>query len=123
MKFTKQIVRQKYSITLLLFSAPSAVFAAASTLNDIEAAALELLNAVVPLLIAAAVVFFLWSVLKYINSGDNAEARAQAKALMIYGVIAIFVMVSLWGLVNVLADAFDLNDSVPVDFNDIILEM
>lgn len=122
MKFAKHIVKQKYSIILLLFATPSMVFAA-STLNDIEIAALGLLNAVVPMLIAAAVAFFLWSVLKYINSGDNAEARTQARALMVYGVIAIFVMVSLWGFVNVLKDTFDLNDNIPVDFDDIILEM
>ena len=122
MKFLKQIVKQKHSIVFLLFMIPSVVLAA-STLNDIEATALNLLNAVVPMLIAIAVVFFLWSVLKYINSGDNAETRAQARALMTYGIIAIFVMVSIWGFVGLLRDTFNLNDSVPVDFDTIILEM
>ena len=123
MKFIKQTVRQKYYLVFLLFVMPSVIFAADTTLNDIEVAALDLLNSVVPMLIAAAVAFFLWSVLKYINSGDNAEARIQARALMIYGIIAIFVMVSLWGFVNVLVETFNLEESIPVDFNDIILEI
>ncbi len=122
MKFAKYIIKQKHSIIFLLFTIPSVVFAT-GTLNDIEDAVLKLLNSVVPLLIAAAVVFFLWNVLKYINSGDNAEERTQARALMVYGIIAIFVMVSLWGFVNVLDDAFDLKKTVPVDFNDTVLEM
>ena len=116
-------MKQKYSIILLLFVMPSMVFATDTTLYDVEVAALNVLNSIVPALIAAAVTFFLWSVLKYINSGDNAEVRAQARALMIYGVIAIFVMVSLWGFVNVLVEALNLNGNLPVDFNNIILEM
>ena len=123
MKFIKQTVRQKYYLVFLLFVMPSVIFAADTTLNDIEVAALDLLNSVVPMLIAAAVAFFLWSVLKYINSGDNAETRIQARALMVYGIIAIFVMVSLWGFVNVLVETFNLEESIPVDFNDIILEI
>ena len=122
MRYIRQIIKLKYCLAVLLFTLPS-IALAASTLNDIETAALNLLNAVVPMLIAVAVVFFLWSVLKYINSGDNAEVRAQARALMIYGVIAIFVMVSIWGFVGLLRDTFNLNDSVPVDFDTIILEM
>jgi len=122
MKSSKQTNKLKYALITILVL-PSVVLAA-STLNDIESAALNILNLVVPLFIAAAVVVFLWSVLKYINSGDNAETREQAKSLMIYGVIAIFVMVSVWGLVGVLRNMFTLNGNVlPVDPNSIILEM
>ena len=122
MKFTEQTIKQRYVAIFLLFVTPS-VTIAADTLNDIEEAALDVLNAIIPLFITLAVVFFLWSVLKYVNSGDNAEKRTQARALMIHGIIAIFVMISLWGFVNILVDTLNLKESVPVDFNDVILEM
>jgi len=122
MKSSKQTNKLKCALVTVLVL-PSVVLAA-STLNEIESAALNILNLVVPLFIAAAVFVFLWSVLKYINSGDNPETRGQAKSLMIYCIVAIFVMVSVWGLVGVLRNMFTLNGNVlPVDPNSIILEM
>lgn len=122
MKLINQTNKLKYSLALIFLSLPSIV-AAASTLNNIENAVLNILNSVIPLFIVVAVVFFLWTVLKYINSGDNAETRAQARSLMIYGIVAIFVMVSVWGLVGVLRNMFTLNGNLPVDFNTLTPEM
>ena len=122
MKYMKNLLKQKYYLFLIFFTAPSVVFAA-GTLNDVEDAILSLLNSIIPLFLALAVTFFIWNVLKYINSGDNAELREQARAMMIYGIVAIFVLVSIWGFVDVLVDAFNLNNNVPVNFGDIILEM
>ncbi len=44
-----------------------------------------------------------------INAGDE-TARTEARNIMIWGIIALFVMVSVWGLVNVLDDTFGLDD-------------
>lgn len=123
MKFIKQVIKVRYALVVLFLTSPVFVIAA-GTLNDIEEAVLELLNSIIPMFVAAAVVFFLWSVLKYVNSGDNAEVRIQARALMVYGVVAIFVLVSVWGLVGLLENVFNLdNSNLPVNPNDIILEM
>lgn len=74
----------------------------------------NVLKAVVPLLIALAVVFFLWGVLKFVTAGGDEEKRAQGRDTMIYGIIAIFVMVSVWGLVKILEDTFKVgNKPVP----------
>ena len=116
----KLIRKTKYYFIGLLFTIPFTVFAA-STLIDIEVAVLSVLNKTVPLFIAIAVTFFVWNVLKYVNSGDNAEERAQARAFITYSIIAIFVMVSLWGFIWVLRNMFNLSNSIPVDFNNIII--
>ena len=70
------------------------------------------LNNLVPLFIALAVAFFLWGVLQFVSSGDDEEKRKLARARMIHGVIAIFIMVSLWGLIGVLANVFNLGTTV-----------
>lgn len=59
-----------------------------------------------------AVIYFLVGVLKYIQSADNEEKRKEGTMMMTYGIIALFVMVSLWGLVGVLDRTFGLTDTV-----------
>jgi hypothetical protein len=64
----------------------------------------NLLNALVPILIALAVVWFIWNVFQFvIKEGDD---REKAKDAMIWGIVAIAVMVSVWGLVAVLTSTF-----------------
>ena len=71
-----------------------------------------ILSQAVILLIALAVVFFLYGILKYIGSGDDEESRGKSKNVMIYGIIGLFVMVSFWGIVNILINTFEL-DTAP----------
>jgi hypothetical protein len=52
------------------------------------------------------VVVFFWVLVKYIYSAGNEKPRGDGAALMMWGVIALFVMVSIWGLVAVLDNIF-----------------
>ncbi len=57
---------------------------------------------VIPFLFALALIMFIVGVLKYVKSGDNEEAREAGRGLMLFGIIALFVMTSVWGLVKIL---------------------
>ncbi len=70
----------------------------------------QVLNAVVPLLIALAVVFFVWGVVMYVVASDE-EAKTKGRDRMIYGIIGLAVIVGLWGLVNLLGNTFGLNNT------------
>lgn len=70
----------------------------------------ELLSAVVPVLIALAVVYFVWGVVSYMFGGDE-EAKKNGRGRIIYGIIGLAVIVSLWGLVNILTNTFGLTGS------------
>jgi hypothetical protein len=62
----------------------------------------DFINLLVPVLIALALVFFLWGLVSFIlNSGDE-TARDEGKKKMIWGIIALFIIVSVWGLVALL---------------------
>ena len=67
-----------------------------------------LLDRLVVLLIAFAVVWFIWNVIKYTMSEDE-EGKGKAKSQMIWGIIAIAVIVSVWGLVAILQNIFGVN--------------
>ena len=76
---------------------------------------MDFLSQAVILLIALAVVFFLYGILKYITAGDDEEKRTKMKNTMIYGIIGLFVMISFWGIVNILINTFELDTYPYVD--------
>ena len=88
--------------------------ALAATVTTLVGKIMDILNVVVPLLIAVAVVIFLFGVVKYITAGGDEEKRKESRNVMIYGIVGLFVMVAVWGLVNVLISTFGLENTVPV---------
>jgi hypothetical protein len=68
-----------------------------------------------PLLILAALVLFLFGIVKrFFWSKDDAN-KGEAGRYILWGVVALFVMVSVWGLVNLLRGSFNLdNSNIPV---------
>lgn len=74
-----------------------------------------IITQLIPIFIGVAVLVFIWGVIKYVTAGDDSEKRAQARSLMIYGIIAIFVIVSIWGLVAILQNITDTADQVGPD--------
>jgi hypothetical protein len=70
-------------------------------------------NVLVPLVFAIAFIVFIWGVFMYfIQGGSDEEKRTKGQQLMLYGIIGFFVMVSVWGLVNILIGTFAFNSSV-----------
>lgn len=92
--------------------APSAAHAATlgSTIGTIS----QIINSIIPLILALAVLYFFWGVAAYImKSGDDAE-RKKAINTMIMGIIAIFVMVSVWGIIAILQETFKVGGAAPI---------
>ncbi|HZS42756.1 MAG TPA: hypothetical protein VFA52_00875 [Candidatus Paceibacterota bacterium] len=93
----------------LLFFLPSLAEAQSNKANDFKSLVqllISLLNALVPLIIGIALVAFLWGVMRYVTGGQSEEKIKQGRTLMIYGIIALFVMVAVWGLVGILESTF-----------------
>lgn len=62
------------------------------------------------LMIGLGLLVFLWGLAKFIlNKGSEGKVE-EGKNLMLWGLIALFVMVSVRGLLWVLQDLFDLFD-------------
>lgn len=60
-------------------------------------------NVLVPVLFAVAFIVFLWGAFSVFILGANSEeTKEKGKSLMLWGLIGFFVMVSIWGLVNIL---------------------
>lgn len=72
----------------------------------------RIVSALIPIVIGVAVLMFLLGVLKYVTAGDE-DGQKEAKTTMISGIVVLFVMVSIWGLVNILGDTLSLNKTAP----------
>lgn len=76
---------------------------------------LYIINSIlVPVLFAIAFIVFIYGVFRaYIySSGDEGEVK-KGHQLVLWGVIGFAVMLSLWGLVNIVANTFGLTGESP----------
>lgn len=92
------------SIVLAAFATPLVSFAAINNISDAGSFVINTINGVVvPVLFAVAFVVFLWGAFDVFILGANSdETKERGKNLMLWGLIGFFVMVSIWGLVNIL---------------------
>jgi hypothetical protein len=73
----------------------------------------QLFNAVIPVLIALGVLYFVWGVVQYVISGDE-EAKKSGRDKIIFGIIGLAVIIGVWGLVNFLRNTFGLNNNTNI---------
>ena len=84
--------------------------ACSGSICQIASTILYLINYVaVPVLFALAFIVFLWGIANaYILSAGDPEKVKEGHKLVLWGIIGFVVMISLWGLVNVVANTFGL---------------
>lgn len=63
-------------------------------------------NNIVPLLITLATAYFLWGVLSYMMAAGDEKKLTEARYYILYGLIGLFVIVSMWGLVKLAVNTF-----------------
>lgn len=64
------------------------------------------INLLIPLIIGLAVFLFIFGLLKYVTAGGDEDKIKEARNFIIFGVIGIAVMISVWGLVNIVVTIF-----------------
>ena len=90
--------------TLVAFALPLVSLAAVTNISDAGSFIINTINNVlVPVLFAVAFIVFLYGAFKtFILGSQSEETKENGKNLMLWGLIGFFVMVSIWGLVNIL---------------------
>jgi hypothetical protein len=94
--------------TLLGLVSPALVIAAGPNLSDIIILLISYLNVALVLMMGVAVVIFVYYVIKYFILPN--ENRSEAGSYVLYSVIGFFVILSFWGIVNVLQNTFGLQN-------------
>lgn len=61
---------------------------------------LDYVNQIVLILVSGSLLVFVWGIAKFILSAGDEKKVAEGKTLMFWGVVALFVMVSVWGIIQ-----------------------
>lgn len=77
-------------------------------INQVILKAMDIVDSAIPLLISFGIVLFLWGVFKYIST-DSAKLKSEAMAFIVWGVVVLLVIGTVWGFVKLFADSADIN--------------
>ena len=95
---------KKYISTVLFLSAIPVLTLAAENVIGLIDKIKVILYAIMPIRMSLAVIFVIWYTAQYIlKEGD---AKNEAKMHMIWEIDMLFVIISVWGLVDILENNF-----------------
>ena len=89
-----------YKAVLLALMMPLFTFAAGQTLDGLTSTIVKYLNQSLVILMGVALVVFVWNIIKYFVKGN--EDHKEAAPYVMWSIIGFFVILSVWGLVNIL---------------------
>ncbi len=105
----------KKIIAFVITLMPSLVLAQTAPLTDINSVAGKATNIgtlVIGLAISLAVIWIIVSVVRYLIAGGE-DGRKKGGMAILWGVVGLFVILSIWGLVSILRKSFVTQDQVP----------
>jgi hypothetical protein len=91
-----------YSIFLI---PASAVFAAPTDFNSLIKIFINIVTSLIPIAGGLAFLYFFWGVAKFIFAAGNEEKRKSSKTIMTWGLVALFVMLSIYGILKLFGTA------------------
>ena len=74
----------------------------------------DFIKPITVVILSLAVVYFLWNIFNIIRASKSGEELTDLKNKALWGIIAIFVMVSMWGLVSILVNTLAPGAGIPV---------
>ncbi|MDE2071161.1 MAG: hypothetical protein KGI70_00265 [Patescibacteria group bacterium] len=104
-------------LSAILLAAPAVAFAQTPTdLRSLIAFVGNILNALIPLLIALTLVVFFYGLYKYaLNPGGGGGKEGGGNTKLLWGgLVALFIMVSVWGIIRIAQNTFGVNNSAPI---------
>ena len=87
--------------------------ASAQTLLDSVRTVRDVVDALFPVIIGLAVLAFFFGLARYVFNAGDEEKKKDGRSIMWWGVIALFVMVAVWGIIRTFQNSFGLQNTQP----------
>lgn len=107
----------KKIIATLALLAPTVAFAQTRPITDVNSLTAKLTgigNTVIGILIAIAVIYIIWNTLQFIMNASDAEKRAESRTGILWGIVGLAIILSIWGLVAIVTGTFATNNQAPI---------
>ena len=80
------------------------------------------INPIIIFLFAVALVYFVYGLLQYLSSPDSEEVRKKSKSHMIWGVVGLFIMVAVFGIMRLILSTVGENKIKINDAGDYVVD-
>lgn len=104
---------KKYKNIPILLSALFPLVSFAAPLGGVKSLIISLKDiintAVIPLMFGLAIVYFFWGVIQFISKAGEEKAREEGKQKMLWGIIALFVFVSITGILTFIGNTLNIS--------------
>lgn len=111
--FIKLIMKK--IIAFVLASSPVLAFAQQPLrdINSVAAKATNIGNLIIALAISIAILWIIVNIVRYLIATNGPEKRVEGGKGILWGVVGLFVILSIWGLVAILRNSFKTEDQIP----------
>lgn len=82
---------------------PHAEASVSTLMNSIDRV---IINPLIVFIFACAIAYFLYGIVRYLLSPDNEEVRKNSKSQMIWGILGMVIMVSVFFIMNLILNTF-----------------
>lgn len=107
----KRLLKETSKIHKIGFLAIAVIFlphqasAQAYDFRTLVAMFIDMIKTLVPLVVGLTLLYFIWGIFQLVRSNSE-DSRKEAIGVITYGIVSLFVMVSVWGLVSILTSTF-----------------
>src|SRR3989344_8630604 len=71
-----------------------------------------IINPLINLLFALALVYFLYGVFEFFLNQGNEEKKTSGKSHMLWGVIGITIMMGVWAILGIITNTLNISDQI-----------
>ena|SRR3989344_4536403 len=97
-----------YIITTLASFFPVVSFAALNGVKGLITDIGSIINSLIPVLFGLALIFFFWGLAQFILHSGEEKTREEGKQKMLWGIIALFVFISIMGILRFIGSTLDI---------------
>ncbi len=98
---------KKIILTSLFFLIPTLVFAFPANLGDFIKLLLSLIDIIIPIMSGFIMIIFFYGTALFILAQGDIVKTQTGKSFMLWSVLGIFLLVSLWGIIQVMSNELD----------------
>lgn len=89
---------KKFVYTVLSFAPALALAQSLGGIPSLVSNIGNLFRSILPVLYGLAILYFFWGLIQFIRNSGDEKAQGAGKSMMIYGILALFVMVAINGI-------------------------